>query len=190
MSSKRNLKLNLNLKLANGWHIPYVTYEFSQWQWEYTHSFQFELFTETKLELGKGKIFTLFWLPFCGTILPLFLSFIQSSFLSKNKIRRQGQSFVIWVMRGCYVCLVYGLYCFLIRDVAAISRETMLAWSPFCNPVYPTKDKKQAPLPKSLGEAIQREGQNIFWSWAVIQWMERTWLLTNHHGMMRPLTLS
>lgn len=63
-----------------------------------------ELFSETKWELGKAKCFiALLWL-FSGGMLPMILSFIQSSFLSKNVVRRQGQFCVAWVMSGGAVC--------------------------------------------------------------------------------------
>lgn len=56
---------------------------------------------------------------------------------------------------GCCVCLAYGLCCFLIRDVAAIS---VTFWGDsagtgsFCNPGYTARGKEQAPLPRSLGK--------------------------------------
>ena len=70
--------------------------------------------------------------------MPMTLSFIESSFLSKKKVRRQGQFCITWVIKGCCVCLAYGLFCFLPRiwlPFLLLSGDKMLAWGPLCNPV-------------------------------------------------------
>ena len=49
---------------------------------------EFELLFETKLELGWAKRFMLLSLLFSRGTMPMTLSFIESSFLSKKKVRR------------------------------------------------------------------------------------------------------
>lgn len=102
MSSEMNLKLNLNPKLANGWHIPYATYEFSQGEHSHRIGEDQQLYTILIALLWGCSVFHT----------------VQYSLHKQGK--KAGPALCHLGGEGVLYVLVYGLCCCFINDVAAL----------------------------------------------------------------------